>query len=169
MADSDALEPSIILISMVWLQNSNTVHVASVEVAAQYTFPAWFCVFTVQVLQCVTTRYEVGPLYTALIVTMVCVLPPVVAAITHQGGSRVMMNPVGKDARQDREHSTLDGLGVGGSGSLTRSVNVIVKSTCSMAVRMHVYMTLRNTAVKFLSSTCSSMSLYTSSTRDPAI
>jgi hypothetical protein len=34
MADSKALEPSIILISTVWPQNSNPVHVASVEVAA---------------------------------------------------------------------------------------------------------------------------------------
>ncbi|KAJ7872995.1 hypothetical protein B0H13DRAFT_1895157 [Mycena leptocephala] len=72
MADSDALELSIILISTVWLQNSN---------------PA---------LQYATTRYKVGPLYTALIVTTARVLPPVVAAITHRGGSLVMMNPVGR-------------------------------------------------------------------------
>jgi hypothetical protein len=47
-----------------------------------------------------------------------------------------MMNPVGKDAGQDREYGTLDGLGVGGGGSQLLgafSLNVFVKLTCSMA------------------------------------
>lgn len=100
MADSDALEPSIILISMpVWLQDSNPVHVASVEVAAHMPFLLGF----------VYSQFRGSSTRRPGIVATAQVLPPVVAAITHRGGSRVMMNPVGKDAGQDREHGTLDG------------------------------------------------------------
>ncbi|KAJ7921723.1 hypothetical protein B0H13DRAFT_2655933 [Mycena leptocephala] len=67
MTDSDALVPSIILISIAWPHNSNPVHIASLEYA--------------------TTLREAVLLYAALIVTTACVLSPVAAAI-HEGDEK---------------------------------------------------------------------------------
>ncbi|KAJ7904912.1 hypothetical protein B0H13DRAFT_2274586 [Mycena leptocephala] len=78
-------------------ENSNPVHVASVEVAARTPF---LLGFVYSQFRCSSTRRP-GIVATAR------VLPLVVAVITHRGGSLVMMNPVGKDAGQDREHGTL--------------------------------------------------------------
>ncbi|KAJ7871748.1 hypothetical protein B0H13DRAFT_1031904 [Mycena leptocephala] len=118
MTDSDALAPSIILISIAWPHNSNPVHVASLEVLA-YSFPARLLSRFMRSstrrpwlkLRCYTPR-SLSPRHAScrrlwLRSTWA----------TRRGGSLVTVNPVGNAAGQELEHGTLDGLGVGGAGS----------------------------------------------------